>query len=792
MATFIDQVLTILTTSPGNLTYHLVLAFTIAATFQVSLPLVKREEFPQGRRLLTGLALLLLARLLLFFVSIWAWQSVSPLPDTPFAILDRAITALSLVIIVWLLAFPEPSHPADNAFTLLGLLTIILFILSLIWWSNNGQLTPFNSSLADVLWQTFTIFLIYLGGMLLVVHLPVGWGIAMVFLGIMFGGHLIHLVSPMPDSDYPGIVRLAQMAAYPLLFFLPQRYPLTYSKHQATSLPVQNSTHNTLLDEKTIQSIRDLATKNEPTVLYQSLTHTIAHLISVDACLLISTNPHENRITVEYGYDFIREETMPESSIEFYQAPFLAKAINIEQPLRMPANDASVDQISLGSALDLSTSGPFLAVPLLDTNGNSNLGIVLLSPYSQREWDEVDQDFLINLIASFSPALIRTRQFQKLEDKVKQARQAVQNVEAQARETSQLNENLIAKLSALQEIVSQEKSRSESLAALISTQFTEKDDIADLIQKLKLELSTFPQELQTELADNGAQSVQQGLRLALEAITRLRSSLSTAEKRIQTLETSPSTSADINERTKTITNITQEFYLPLSSIVGYTEVLLTSSSESLNTSQKKLLERIKTSTQRLTSLLEELAQLTEVSGQGSTAQPLSLLALIEESIAFTHHGIRRKTLSLQTDIPEKLPQVLADRQVLRQLIMRLIQEAITATPSGGSITILVRDKEVDIPPDHLLLQISDNSPGVPPAELSQVFSSSEFTDKASPGDNNSNLPLSTLKRLFEAQGCRIWVDSILEQGTTFSLLLPVYLPSPLAFNHIPGLNKGAR
>jgi signal transduction histidine kinase len=789
MVSFFDQVFSILTTAPGNLAYHLVLAFTIAATFQISLPFIKRANLPHGRRLVAALAFLLFVRLLLFLVSILTWQSISPIPETHLALLDRTITALSLVVIVWLWAFPDPSPPADKAFAFLGTLTFLFLILSALWWPHAGQLTPFNSSPADVLWQTFTIFLIFLGGILLVVRLPVGWGIGLVFMTIMFIGHLIHLVSPVLDADYAGVVRLAQLAAYPLLFFLPQRFPITLSKPLPANHYADTVHTNTSRNQKIIHSIRDLATHNNPSRVYPALTHTIAHLMSSEVCLLLSTDPPNERIYLRFGYDFIRQETIPEITFKYTQLPQLAKALLAERPLRLSDSETVSDQVGLGSALNLSTSGPVLSVPLLDSHGKSHLSIVLLSPYSDRWWDEQDEEFLTNLTASFAPALVRTRQFQELENQIEQLKQAVHAAEARASETSQLNQTLITQLSALQENVSQEQSRTEGLAALISTHYTSADDEdREASSEFNLDLKSSSLSSKVEQPDNGSQSLQEDLRLAQEEITHLKASLSAARDRISSLADSSSTAANLDRRNKAINTIAQEIRLPLSSIIGYTEVLLTRSGASLSTSQRKVLERIKISTQRLVGLLEDLAQVTVTQSRESSSHPLSLLALIEETIALSHQSIRRKQLAIKTDIPEKLPQVMADRHLLRQLILYIIREATKATLSGNSISFIVRDMDPDIPPDTVLLQISDNGPAIPPAELSQVFNSTEYPTESAT-DDAAQLSIAAIKRQFESQGGRVWVDSTEDQGTTFSLLLPVYLPSHLAFPHQPKSNE---
>jgi signal transduction histidine kinase len=789
MASFIEQVLSLLTTTPGNLAYHLVLAFTIAATFQISLPQIKRSNSPQSRRLVVGLAILLFVRLLLFLASIFAWQSISQIPETHFALLDRSITALSLLIIIWLWTFPDPTPAADKAFAFLGALTILFLILSLLWWPNGNQLIPFNSSSADVLWQTFTIFLIFLAGILLVVRLPLGWGIGLVFMTIMFFGHLVHLVSPAADANYPGIVRLAQLAAYPLLFFLPQRFPIPFSKRQVTYLPEDYAQPQTLIDEKIAHSIRDLATQNNPAQVYPALAHTIAHLMSSDICLLLATNPPDRRVKIQFGYDFIRQENIPEIAFEYSQLPVLANALIEEKPLRLADNESITDQVSLGNALDLATSGPIISVPLLDCSGKSHLSLLLLSPYSDRQWDDDDEGFLTNLTASFAPTLLRTRQFQEMENQIDQLKQAVSAAETRVNETSHLNETLLAKLGALQENVSQEQSRTESLAALISTHYSTPDENKDAPSEFKLDLASSPESTKADHADNGSQALQENLRLAQEEIAKLKSNLSAARDHILAVEESQTTSDDKDGRNKAIISITQELRLPLSSIIGYTEVLLNSASASLANPQRKVLERIKISTQRLAGLLEDLAQLTVTQDPAAISQPISLLALIEESIALSHQGIRRKKLTIKTDIPEKLPRILADCHLLRQLILFIINQVTKNTPPGESISFLVRDSGPEIPPDTILLQISDSGPGIPPIELSQVFASTELPSQAS-SDDLAQLPISALKSQFESQGGKVWVDSVEGQGTTFGLLLPVYLPTHLAFSPPSKSNEG--
>ncbi len=133
------------------------------------------------------------------------------------------MTLLTLVWIVWLWVFPEPVRLADAATLLLSLLGIAAFGLTLILWMQKPA-DSFNLSMFETGWQIFSIAVILLGILGLVVRKPNGWsyGLAMLILGFL--GHFATLVYPM-NGNFPGIVRLTQLAMFPILLTLSQRFP---------------------------------------------------------------------------------------------------------------------------------------------------------------------------------------------------------------------------------------------------------------------------------------------------------------------------------------------------------------------------------------------------------------------------------------------------------------------------------------------------------------------------------------------------------------------------------------
>ena len=216
------QVLNLITTSPGNLVYHIVLAFSVAASLQAALNLWRDHEFPQGRRMAIGLGLLLGMQFIQFASAGLAYMDVVD-PQVFLPVADRTVTALSLVIIIWLWTFPEPTRLADAATGLLTLLILAVFGLTWVWWGANHTDLYFNATAANPGWEVFALLLLLLGGFLLIVRSPNGWGYGISMLGIAAFGHLIQMIFPIKESDLPGIVRLTQMIYFPLLWAIPHR-----------------------------------------------------------------------------------------------------------------------------------------------------------------------------------------------------------------------------------------------------------------------------------------------------------------------------------------------------------------------------------------------------------------------------------------------------------------------------------------------------------------------------------------------------------------------------------------
>ncbi len=370
-----QQILTTLTVFPGNLVYHLILAFSIAGAFQAALNLWRSSGFPQGRRMVIGLGILLVARLILFVGAGLAGKAIAD-PHTLLPVLDRTITALSLVLIIWLWAFPEPMKSADAATGLLTLLTITAAALSFAWWSGNNGGIFFNQTWLNTSWELYSVTLLTMGIILLLTRKPNAWGRGLAMLGILIAGHLYQLIVPDSVSDFSGSVRLAQMAAYPILLALPHRFqaPAAVDPSSKKSQPLIQERAQYSVNPQIFRSILSIGAQRSFPEICQTMTHTIAGAMLADVCLVLLPPNKDGQMTIQTGYDLIREKEVPGQTFDGHEIPLLRSAMERSVPLRLPASSTSRDLFTLGSKLKIRASWAPAGFVYFSQGFNSNVG----------------------------------------------------------------------------------------------------------------------------------------------------------------------------------------------------------------------------------------------------------------------------------------------------------------------------------------------------------------------------------------------------------------------------------
>ncbi len=268
--------------------------------------------------------------------------------------------------------------------------------------------------------------------------------------------------------------------------------------------------------------------------------------------------------------------------------------------------------------------------------------------------------------------------------------------------------------------------------------------------------------------------MEQELETTLQEVGRLQSQLLEANGKVQELEKN-NVSTKSTEQAEVIASISQELRQPLSSVVGYTDLLLGESVGILGALQRKFVDRIKASTERIHTMIDDMIQITTLESELNELQPQSvdLNMIIDNAMSYTSSQVREKNISMHLELPKKLAPIQADREALQQILIHLLQNAGAATPFEGTIKLKVQARNED-GLDFILIQVSDSGGGIAPDDLPRVFTRLYRADNVLiQGVGDTGVGLSIAKTLTEAQHGRIWVESEPGTSATFSVLLPI-------------------
>ena len=146
-----------------------------------------------------------------------------------------------------------------------------------------------------------------------------------------------------------------------------------------------------------------------------------------------------------------------------------------------------------------------------------------------------------------------------------------------------------------------------------------------------------------------------------------------------------------------------------------------------------------------------------------------LQSLCQEILSQFTDTFQEKTLILQSDIPQDLPPVYADEELIRQVIINLLENGIKYTPAGGAITLSVLHRTTQ----KVQVSISDTGPGIPEEKQEHIFEG-HVRLKRDEGKEGYGIGLSVCRKIIRAHYGQIWVDSVPDHGSSFHFTLPVY------------------
>ena len=216
---------------------------------------------------------------------------------------------------------------------------------------------------------------------------------------------------------------------------------------------------------------------------------------------------------------------------------------------------------------------------------------------------------------------------------------------------------------------------------------------------------------------------------------------------------------------------THELKTSLTAIIASAELL----SDELQLDKKSVSGRlIQSIIRNAHSIDERLSRFSEMAKllAGDLRLQLELVEIgqvIRNVVTRSYPRIRSRSQSLTVELPDSLPQVKADRQYLEEILLALVANASKFTPERGKIKVGARQDG-----ESLVVQVSDTGVGIPAEEQERIFQP-YYQIKQDGGRRRagSGLGLTITKSLVELHEGKIWLKSIVGQGSTFAFSLPI-------------------
>ena len=224
--------------------------------------------------------------------------------------------------------------------------------------------------------------------------------------------------------------------------------------------------------------------------------------------------------------------------------------------------------------------------------------------------------------------------------------------------------------------------------------------------------------------------------------------------------------------------VAHELGNPLNAISGNLQML---EHDATSEDRDRHLSVVRAEVKRMIEILHHILESTRVRTERS---PVDLNAVIRDVLAVNAPGLPHRSIELVTDLPQGLAPVAADPQTLHGLIFNLVTNAIQAMPQGGELAICtryIRNEESDgtlvVAGTHELdngairLLVQDTGHGISPEYVHRIFEPFFTTRQAQRG---TGLGLAICHRVVSSVGGRLAVQSVVGQGTTFTIDLPLW------------------
>jgi signal transduction histidine kinase/ActR/RegA family two-component response regulator len=393
--------------------------------------------------------------------------------------------------------------------------------------------------------------------------------------------------------------------------------------------------------------------------------------------------------------------------------------------------DAVSSSLDLDEVLDRIVAS---AVRLTETDGGSIM-----------EYDEVADTFVVRAAFGSSQALLerlRTLKIERLGSAVGRAAGDRQVLE-------------IPDLDEVERDVHLEALHADGWRSLLAVPLIRQDDLVGALVIRRRTTGAFRQEVRELLQTFAGQS-------ALAIINaRLFGELDVASR----------------HKSEFLANMSHELRTPLNAVIGFSEVLLDRMFGDLNDRQEEYLRDIWTSGRHLLELLNDILDLSKVEAGQMVLEPtmFPVRSALEYVLSLVRERAVAHDITLTLDVSDEVGIVRADELKFKQVVLNLVSNAVKFTPDGGTVAVAASRSGPDVE-----VLVTDSGIGVAAEDQERIFESFQQGGRGAPKGEGTGLGLTLSRRIVALFGGRLWIQSQIGHGSTFSISLPLPAVEPAA------------
>jgi len=778
MLDFINQVIELLSRPPGDLVYYLIILFALEAMLGLAVVRARRSGWTRHLRLiLLAASVLLIGRVVLVVISLLSLQGARPdvlLADAILPPLERYVDLISLTFLA--LAFvPLLRERGQLGLSLTAIMLVsatIFYAVSATQWYNLSAVPNqfYNATPQETIWQAWSLAVAALAALAVWLKRDEATGTIFTAFLILAIGSGLQLVWNTPGSNVAAWVRWAQLIAYPLFAVVVYQITEVTATPQLVAAPSYPllPARSDAADQAwlTLTTVQNLSTSTDLEDSLERTAAALAQFLQADLCAIGLLRHNANVIDLlavhHPGAAPARGIALP---LDRY--PLIRRALETRDALNIDQNDAPAEVRNFYGLLGSFVVGPTIIAPLVDDR--NPLGVVLLgNPDSGRSWSPADAEHAQTLVDHMALMLTARENRQVFARRVEELEASLRQQEVEATQRRTTLESL------LQQSQAEAQKTGVKLTALAALQEAQHGSEREQIQQLqdeRTQLQRQTQEYQTELSSliqlQSAMELQ--VKQAQQDMARLQDQV----------QGNPPAAPDLgnghgDQQTEVVASIAQELRTPMTSIAGYTDLLLGESVGILGAMQRQFLQRVKANVARMEGMLIDLVQITAIdTGQIKLeAAPSDVPELIKDVVMSTSTLFREREQSIRLELADNLPKLHTDRESLQQILQHLLSNASLCSPNNAEV--VVRAQVPVEMSDYMLFSVADQGGGISPEDRQRAFHRMYRADHPLvQGLGETGVGLSIAKALVEAQGGRIWVDSEMGRGSIFTFILPL-------------------